>query len=102
MNNFENHTNYNCKITLDSGKEYYVYANWMHNQGLDQWQGWRCDAGHTRFQIDKNFDIWSGECKNDYLGNVADDTWNLKTDTICNRLTCTGCTDDLITYKYEK
>ena len=102
MNNFENHKNYNCKITLDSGDEYKVYANWIHNQGLDQWQGWHCDAGHTRFYIDKNFDIWSGECKNDYLGNAIINNWNLKTDTICNRLNCTGCTDDLLTHKYEK
>lgn len=101
MNNFENHENYNCNITLDSGDEYKVYANWIHNQGLDCWQGWHCDAGHTRFYIDKNFDIWSGECKNDYLGN-ATSNWNLKTDTICNRVTCTGCTDDLLTHKYEK
>ena len=101
MNNFENHENYNCNITLDSGDEYKVYANWIHNQGLDRWQGWHCDAGHTRFYIDKNFDIWSGECKNDYLGN-ATSNWNLKTDTICNRVTCTGCTDDLLTHKYEK
>jgi hypothetical protein len=102
LSNFENHKNYNCIITLDSGDEYKVYANWIHNQGLDHWQGWHCDAGHTRFHIDKNFDIWSGECKNDHLGNIANDDWNIKTNTICNRSTCTGCTDDLLTHKYEK
>jgi hypothetical protein len=101
LNKFENHTNYNCTITLDSGEQYNVYANWIHNQGLDQWQNWHCDAGHTRFYIDKNFDIWSGECKNDHLGNIITG-WNLKTDTTCNRPTCTGCTDDLITTKHEK
>jgi hypothetical protein len=101
LNKFENHTNYNCTITLESGEKYNVYANWIHNQKLDQWQGWHCNAGHTRFYIDKNFDIWSGECKNNYLGNVTD-AWNLKTDTMCNRDTCTSCTDDLLTHKHEK
>ena len=92
------HENYNCQATDDQGQEHLVYANWMHNQGLDTWQGWHCDAGHTRFYIDKNFDIWSGECKNDYLGNVLKE-WRPKNDTVCKQTTCTGCTDDLITKK---
>lgn len=101
MSQFEDHPNYNCKITLESGKEHLVYANWIHNQNLDHWQGWCCDAGHTRFYIDKYFDIWSGECKNDHLGNVLDE-WNIQPNTVCKRATCTGCTDDLIISKHEK
>lgn len=101
MSNFENHKNYNCKITLDSGSEFKVYANWIHNNNLDNWQGWHCDAGHTRLHIDKNFNVWSGECYNDHLGNALD-TWEPKLDTICKRDTCTGCTDDLMTAKHEK
>lgn len=100
MSRFENHTNYNCRITTDTGEEYLVYANWMHNKNLDAWQGWQCDAGNTRFYIDKNFDVWSGECRNNLLGNALTE-WNIKTDTICDRPTCTGCTDDLITRKYH-
>ena len=80
------HDNYNCQVTDDQGQEHLVYANWLHNEHLDNWLGYCCDAGHTRFHIDKNFDVWSGECK--------------KTDTICKRITCTGCTDDLIVKKY--
>ena len=95
------HENYNCRVTDDQGQVHLVYANWMHNEGLDTWQGYHCDAGNTRFYIDKNFDAWSGECKNNYLGNVLQD-WNIKTDTVCKRTTCTGCTDDLITRKYQK
>jgi hypothetical protein len=101
LSQFENHTNYNCKIILDSGEEYLVYANWIHNQDLDRWKGWNCDAGHTRFYIDKYFDIWSGECRNDRLGNALDD-WDIQTGTVCKRETCTGCTDDLITKKQQK
>ena len=101
MSKFENQSNYNCKITLNNGEEYQVYANWMHNQNLDSWKGWHCNAGHTRFYIDKNFDVWSAECHNDYLGNALS-TWELKFDTVCNRPTCSGCTDDLLTHKHEK
>lgn len=101
MSQYTNHPNYNCKITLESGEIFYVYSNWIHNQDLDHWQGWKCEAGYTRFYIDNNFNIWSGECFNDQLGNVLND-WNIKTDSVCKRKNCTGCTDDLITKKYEK
>lgn len=97
---FENHENYNCVVALDDGTEYRVYANWLHNNQLDTWQGWSCSAGHTRFMIDKNFDIWSGECQHDRLGNALTG-WEIKTDTRCRNQTCTGCTDDLITEKHS-
>ena len=100
MIKFENDPNYNCEITLDNGESYLVYANFMHNNHLDSWHGWSCSAGDTRFYIDKDFKIWSGECKNDHLGNVLGD-WNTKIDTLCKRNTCTGCTDDLVTEKFK-
>ena len=98
--NLIKHQNYNCRATDEQGQEHLVYANWMHNQGLTAWHGYRCDVGRTRFYIDKNFDIWAGECKNTYLGNVLSD-WSPKTDTMCQQKTCTGCTDDLMTTKYQ-
>jgi len=94
------HPNYNCVITNRDGQQRRIYSNWLHNNQLDNWQGWQCDAGHKRFYIDKNFDIYSGECRNDLLGNVLQD-WNLKTDTVCQHPTCTGCTDDLSTKKFD-
>ena len=100
LSKFENHANYNCKITLDSGQEYKVYANWIHNEKQDNFQGWQCDAGLTRFAIDKNFDIWDGRCKNTRLGNVLDE-WNTLDQNICKQPTCTGCTDDLLAKKYK-
>lgn len=99
MSKFENHDNYNCVISTDDGKEYRVYANWMHNNQLDSWRGWTCDAGNTRFHIDKDFGVWSGECQNDYLGNALTE-WSPTTGTVCRRTTCTGCTDDLLTKKH--
>lgn len=95
------HSNYNCRVTTQDGEEHLVYANWLHNQALDKWQGFRCDAGRTRFHIDKNFDVWSGECKNDYLGNIMTD-WAPKTHVICQQATCSGCTDDLIVEKTKQ
>jgi hypothetical protein len=95
---FENHSNYNCEIETDSGQTYRVFANWMHNQHLDAWQGWQCEAGASRLYIDKNLNVWSGECKNDILGHALDG-FEVLEHTICKRSTCTGCTDDLAVIK---
>ena len=92
--------NYNCVITTDTGEQHRVYANWIRENNLDQWQGWHCSAGSTRFYIDANSDVWSGECKNDYLGNVLTN-WETKNGTVCQRTTCTPDTDDLATKKYQ-
>lgn len=94
------HENYNCVVTDELGRARKLYANWLHNNNLDHWQGWRCDAGATRFYIDENFNIWSGECKNQSLGNVLK-TWDRVPESHCQRPRCTGCTDDLVTKKYQ-
>jgi MoaA/NifB/PqqE/SkfB family radical SAM enzyme len=102
LSNFENHNNYNCTIVTDKNNQYNVYGNWIHNNQLDDWQGWQCDAGMTRLSIDKNGNVYSGECHNDYLGNVFDGTFEInKQPTICKRSRCTGCTDDLIVRKQK-
>ena len=102
MSNFENHSNYNCKITTDDGKEYLSYANWIHNENLDNFLGWQCDAGATRIMINEKLDIYSGECENDYLGNALTNFNLLNTHSICKQERCTGCTDDLLVSKHKK
>lgn len=99
MDNIKNHVNYNCQITLESGEEYRIFANWMHNQDLDHWNGWICHAGNKRLYIYKNFDVYGGECQNDYLGSALDG-FEMLEHTICRRERCTGCTDDLIVEKH--
>jgi hypothetical protein len=100
QNKFENQENYNCRVITDSGEEYLVYANWLHNQGLDLWKGWTCEAGATRLLIDKNLKVYSGECKNDLLGSAIDE-FKVLEHTICKQERCTGCTDDLIVAKHK-
>ena len=51
------HNNYNCEIQTDNGDRRRVYANWLHNNNLDHWQGWYCEAGLSNFHVDKNFNI---------------------------------------------
>lgn len=100
MNNFENHENYNCTIFTDDDNQFKVFANWIHNQQLDHWQGWQCDAGLTRLSIDKHGNVYGAECHNDFLGNLFNNTFSInKTSTVCQQVRCTGCTDDLMIKK---
>ena len=99
---FENHRYYNCEIKLDNGETYRVAANWLHNEAMDNWQGWDCDAGYKRISVNKDFDVSSATCHNDHLGNIFTG-WDLfEKPTTCKLPTCTGCTDDLLISKREK
>jgi hypothetical protein len=100
LKEFHNQENYNCRITTDTGDEYLIYSTWLHNEQLDQLKGWHCDAGHTRLFIDKNFDVYSGECHNDHLGNALDD-FSLLDHAVCQQQRCSGCTDDLVVAKHK-
>jgi hypothetical protein len=94
------HPNYNCIVEDNNGVQRKIYANWLHNNNHDYWQGWDCNAGVTRFYIDKNLEIWDGECKNKLLGNVLEN-WDPLQHNNCLRERCTGCTDDLMTKKHK-
>jgi hypothetical protein len=92
LSKFYNHKNFNCKVTLDNKEEYNVYSSWLANEGLADFQGWKCNVGSERLFIDEKLEVYSGECKNDYLGTV--NTFELKENSICKVKLC-KCTDDL-------
>ena len=98
---FENHQYYNCEIELSDGSTYKVNANWLHNNNLDHWQGWECDAGYHMIEIDKDFNVYSAHCQNEKLGNVFDEWYIFDKPSTCLRARCTGCTEDLLIAKRE-
>lgn len=88
-------------MILSNSRHYRLEGNWIHNENLDHWQGWECDAGRTRLYIDSDNNVFGGQCLNDKLGNL-NSGWNiLNNPTICKQQRCTGCTDDLIVAKRE-
>ena len=94
--------NFNSIVHFDDGEKIEVYANSIHNSHLDQWQGWHCHAGVDRIHIDADSNVYSGECENDFLGNINDNSFKiLSKPTICKRERCTGCTDDLLVKKWK-
>ena len=92
------HKNYNCEIFFEDGTSSKVFADWLHNEKLDCWKGWSCDAGITRIVIEENFDVYSGRCHNDYLGNLNSE-WDLLEEAICKKERCSAVTDDLMVEK---
>lgn len=93
--------NFNVKATDADGNEYLLFANRFKNEDSCDWQGWQCAAGSEHILIEFNSDVYSGECKNNYLGNLEDDFTLLTQYTTCNRHSCTGCTPDLSVTKFK-
>lgn len=78
-----------------------MYANRLNNEDLDHWQGWSCAAGFDTVLIDQNSDVYVGECKNEYLGNLLQ-TFELPSSyTVCKKTRCTGDTNSLMATKFQ-
>lgn len=97
----ENHKFYNCNVDFDDGSNYLLDANWLHNNNMDFWKDWYCNAGSDRLYIAPDSSVYGGECMNDYLGNLNTEWSILLESTRCKRDRCSGCTDDLITKKHK-
>lgn len=92
--------NYNVQVTFEDNSTTLIYANRLNNENLNYWQGWQCSVGVTGINIYKD-EIYSGECRNNWLGSFGTG-WNLlENPTICNLERCTGCTADLIQLKWK-
>jgi hypothetical protein len=98
---FENHKYYNCEVETDTGETFLLDAKWINNHNLDHWQGWHCNAGVNRIAIEYDFNVYSGDCRNDLLGNALTDFDIFVEPTICKRSRCSGCMDDLLIEKRE-
>jgi hypothetical protein len=100
MNQNQIDQNYNTVITTEDGQEFLVFADRLHNENLDHWEGWKCAAGYTYLAIDPDFNVHGSMCKNNYLGNLNTDFKILDSYTVCQQPTCIGCTADLSVSKH--
>jgi hypothetical protein len=100
LDDFTDHENYNGIVEFDDGRTLHVYGNWLHNQNLDHWKDWICDAGSTRLYIDKHLDVYNGRCQTLKLGSALTG-FELVDHTRCPREVCVNCTDDLIVTKHH-
>lgn len=92
--------NFNTEVTLQNGEIYYLFANRLHNEKLDYWEGWKCAAGFNYLIIEPNLDVYGSMCKNDYLGNLETGFKLFDDYTTCKQPRCIGCTQDLMIEKF--
>ena len=95
-------SHYNSEVMLRDGSTIKISANQLFDKNLHHWQGWLCDAGVNSVMIDWDFTVYSGQCRNDCLGNLMSDDFEfLKSPTICKRQNCTSCASDLYSNKRD-
>lgn len=101
MQEYKIDNNYNVKVWDDNNNCYLMFANRLHNEKLDCWQGWHCRAGVDMIVIDFDLNVYGSECKNDLLGNLDSDFQLIEDYTTCGRTTCISCTNDLAVEKHQ-
>ena len=93
-------TNYNAEVHYDDGSVIKIYSPQLRYRGLSNFHGWECEAGMERIFILPDGSVYGGECENDFLGKLDDNTFELRTSpTICKKHLCIGNPDDLMTKK---
>ena len=102
MKYLEHEENCNAVVTYDDGHQVSVYASSLVNNQLNQFTGWSCEAGVTRIIILPDLTVWSAECQNDYLGNLAAESFFLLSKpTVCKQESCFNNPDDLTVKKFK-
>lgn len=94
-------TNKNCNaiVTVSNGDSIAIFADQLIDKNLNAFYGWKCRAGVERIYIDRDFTVYGGQCKNDSLGNLFDDNFEiLKNPVLCQQKLCL-CTGDIYTTK---
>jgi hypothetical protein len=100
MNSLTPDHNYNTEVHYNDGTTVKIYATQLSNKGLSDFFGWECEAGVTRICILPDSAVYSGECENDFLGRLSDNTFKLLDNpTTCKKTRCIGNPDDLMTKK---
>lgn len=89
-----------CTVVLKDGTKIDVNSYDLFNKDLYHFKGWTCAAGTDSILVESDFQVWSGICRNDNLGNLFDDNFNLlQSPTVCTKDQCTTCPTDLINAK---
>jgi len=92
---------YNIEITSDNNLPQLTFASKLNYLNLHQFEGWKCHAGLDRIFITPDSSVYSGECENEFMGKLDDNSFKLfdKPHT-CKQKTCTNNPDDLQVIKY--
>jgi len=91
--------NCNAILELANGETIEIFADNLVQKNLNHFKGWQCNAGVERIYIESDFTVYSGQCKNNILGNLFDENFSLIEDyVLCEQNSC-DCAGDIYTTK---
>jgi MoaA/NifB/PqqE/SkfB family radical SAM enzyme len=91
----------NAIVELANGESIAIDAVQLVDKNLTNFKGWQCYAGVERMYIDPQFKVYSGQCRNDYIGELFDNNLSLFTEpTVCKQEKCV-CVADIFTTKIK-
>lgn len=94
--------NCNAIVHLQNGDTIEIATDKLYDNNLHHWQGWYCNVGVDSIFIDDDFTVYAGNCRNDVLGNLFDNSFAFfETPNKCKKETCTSCTTDLYSTKFK-
>lgn len=95
----EEHYN-NITVYYDDGTSVKTYATRLRFLGVDKFEGWACHSGVHRICVTPDSTVYSGECYNDVMGKLDDDSFKLFDRPMpCKFKTCTNNPDNLMINK---
>lgn len=92
---------YNIEVTSADGARQLTFGTKLRYLDLHHFRGWKCHAGLDRIFITPDSSVYSGECENDFMGKLDDNSFKLfDRPQLCKRETCTNNPSDIQTIKY--
>lgn len=92
---------YNVDLQYQDGSSQRTFASKLRFMDMHHFQGWKCHAGVDRIFVLPDSAVYSGECENDFLGRLDNNSFQLLDQPqLCKRKNCTNNPDDLQTIKY--
>lgn len=102
MTRLQSNNNYNSVVSYGDGTQVKIYASQLVTTQSNNFLDWHCDAGHSRIFILPDTSVFGGECENDYLGKLSDNSFEiLSQKTICKKSACYNNPDDLMVEKIK-
>lgn len=87
----------NVTVHHDDGTSIQTYATRLKFLGLEKFKGWKCYSGVHRICIAHDSTVYNGECFNEVLGKLDDNSFRLLDQPgICKFDACTNNPDDLM------
>jgi len=103
MTTLQKNEHCNAVVFLKDGTTIEVSTDQLHSKNLHHWKDWYCNVGVDSIFIDYDYTVYTGNCRNDILGNLYDKNFSLfKNPMKCKQQTCTSCASDLFSTKFKE